>query len=563
MASKKPVSKMQNKKTAKKPVPKPAAKTASKKKEDNRKVVKLVPKKIAAKPAVKPAAKPVPVKKESAKIVPLKPAAKIPAKEAAPASGKKDAKKAGIPMKDLPKNFKRADLSKLKQAADPSNENAPVLDDAAEGAIKKLIRKGKSRGYVTIDEINKVLPPDQVSSEQIEDTLAMFSEAGINVVESDEEEGEEAAVDEKDEEEEKVGNIDEDSVSRTDDPVRMYLREMGSVELLSREGEIALAKRIEAGREMMINGICESPLTIQAILAWHEALSEGKMLLREIIDLEATNAGENGTPEMPMAAPPAPPEPKPVAPPKEKVAGEEGEAETPEATEEFGSEFEDEDNSLSLSMLEEKVKPQVMDTFARIAVTYAKLFKVTATRHQSFLRGETLSKQADRKFDELKTDLVDLVRTIHFNNARLEQLVQQLYTLNRRLISLEGRLLRMATDCGVGRDEFLSRYYGHELNPNWLVAALEADGQSGKMPSASVIKSAACARRSPPSAMNPACPFPISAASSPPCSAAKRNPGAPRKKWWKPTSASSFPSPRNTPIAACNSLTLFRKEISA
>ncbi len=472
---------------AKKPAKKPAAKVAAKVS------AKIAAKKTAAKPAPKKDDKKKVVKLVAQKPLPLKggamkPGAKKPDLKIVPKG--KDAKK--LPEKVLPKNFKRVDMTKGKPA-EAATDAAPVLDDASVDALKKLIRKGKTRGYVTIDEINKVLPPDQVSSEQIEDTLALFSESGINVIESEEEEGDDNAPEEKeakDDDEQASGNINEESVSRTDDPVRMYLREMGSVELLSREGEIALAKRIEAGREMMISGICESPLTIQAILAWHEALSEGKMLLREIIDLEATHADETGAPELPALAPTGgegslalTQDEKEEEPKKEGEEGVEG------VGEDMTSEFDDEENSLSLSMLEEKLKPGVMDTFARIAVTYAKLFKLVAQRHQAFMKGEPLSKQSDRKFEELKVELVDLVRTIRFNNHRLEQLVQQLYTLNRRLIGLEGRLLRMATDCGVNRDEFLARYYGHELNPNWLGAVIGPNAKTGKEgPSATVIK---------------------------------------------------------------------------
>jgi RNA polymerase primary sigma factor len=442
-------------------------------------VKKTAHKKPAAKKPVHKA-KPAP-KKEAKKPVPAKAAKAVPVK--ALKAGKavvppkalkgKDAKLAAKPEKNLPKNFKKIETGK-KAGANEKDESAPVLDDAAAGALKKLVRKGKSRGYVTIDELNAVLPPDSISSEQIEDAMAMFSDLGINVVESDEEEGEaeEAKEEEKpeNEEEQTVGNINEESVSRTDDPVRMYLREMGSVELLSREGEIALAKRIEAGREMMISGICESPLTIQAILSWHEALSEGKMLLRDVIDLEATYTSETGG--LPPAAIPG----AAIVPGAEgaiaevvaeKPPGVPG-AEAPEGEEAGFDEFSDEEANLSLSVLEEKLKPQVMDTFARIAVTYAKLFKLSSQRHQSLMKGEDISKQSDKKFQALKLELVELVRTIHFNNNRLEQLVQQLYTLNRRLIGLEGRLLRMAMDCKVGRDEFLNRYYGHELNPKWL-----------------------------------------------------------------------------------------------
>ncbi len=446
----------------------------------------------AAKPAAKPA--PKPAKKDEKKKAVVKANVKEQLKSKATPAGKAAAIKAsgkGVPAKDLPKNFKRMETGKKATSGD-KDESAPVLDDAAADALKKLVRKAKSRGYVTVDEINKVLPPDQVSSEQIEDTLAMFSDLGINVTEADEEEAEDDAKDEKAEsDDEQVGNINEETVSRTDDPVRMYLREMGSVELLSREGEIALAKRIEAGREMMINGICESPLTIQAILGWHEALSEGKMLLREVIDLEATYGAENGglppaalgegTPEGGMAMVQAEKEPEE----KEGEPGAEGEG--GEAPGEEG--FEDEDNNLSLAVLEEKLKPQVMDTFGRIAVTYAKLFKVSAQRHASQMKGEAITKQSEKKYQELKTDLVDLVRTIRFNNARLEQLVSQLYTLNRRLIGLEGRLLRMAMDCKVDREEFLGRYYGHELDVNWLEPVLGRETVISKdMPSPATVK---------------------------------------------------------------------------
>jgi RNA polymerase primary sigma factor len=478
----------------------------------------MASKKPAAKKAVKKPAKPLKAKKLQKKL-PLK-AAKVEKKsllkgklpnllkgklpflkgKAAPppppAKGVKPGVKPGAkpgkaapppPPKNLPKNFKKIETGKKAAAPGEKDETAPVLDDAAASALKKLVRKGKSRGYITVNELNKVLPPDKVSSEQIEDAMAMLSDLGINVTEAEEEEDdkEEGGLAEPDAEEQSVGNIDEESVSRTDDPVRMYLREMGSVELLSREGEIALAKRIEAGREMMISGICESPLTIQAILAWHEALSEGKMLLRDVIDLEATYTAETGG--LPPAAIPAPPpgtgEGAIAATQAEKEEGAEG----AEGEEGNFDEFGDEEANLSLSVLEEKLKPQVMDTFARIAITYAKLFKLSSQRQQALMKGESVSKQSDKKFQGLKMELVELVRTIHFNNTRLEQLVQQLYTLNRRLIGLEGRLLRMAIDCRVSRDEFLNRYYGHELNPNWLMPVLGAQPKVGG-PNAATVK---------------------------------------------------------------------------
>src|SRR5580704_8369814 len=233
---------------------------------------------------------------------------------------------------------------------------------------------------------------------------------------------------------------------------------MGSVELLSREGEIAIAKRIEAGREMMIGGICESPLTIQAILNWHDALNDSKMLLREIIDLEATyGGGPSSEAEMlgeGESAQPAPEEPE------EKPEGEaEGEGE-------FGGDEEQE--NLSLSMLEEKLKPQVMETFGKIASTYARLFRLQVNRHTAIQKGEAPTPQSDKKFQQVKDELVDLGRTVRLNNHRLEQLVQQMYTLNRRLVGVEGRILRLALENGVKREDFLARYTGHELNRHWL-----------------------------------------------------------------------------------------------
>ncbi|MDP9127084.1 MAG: RNA polymerase sigma factor RpoD [Pseudomonadota bacterium] len=340
------------------------------------------------------------------------------------------------------------------QKPEDDKSEAPIIDTAAE-AIKKMIRKGKERGYVTIDEINAALPQDKINSDMIEDTMALLSEMGISVTEGDDDEapkkdGEEGEDGEK-------GNVADEDLGRTDDPVRLYLREMGSVELLSREGEIAIAKRIEAGREMMIAGICESPLTIQAILGWHDALMDGKMLLREIIDLEATYGG-GPTNEAAMLGE------------GESAEPQEAEPETPEGEEAEGGGFEgdEEQENLSLSMLEEKLKPQVTETFGNIAVTYTKLFKLQAQRHAAIHKGEEITPQAEKKFQKTKEELVDLVRTVRLNNHRLEQLVQQLYTLNRRLVGIEGRILRFAMDSGLKREDFLARYIGHELDRNWL-----------------------------------------------------------------------------------------------
>ena len=363
--------------------------------------------------------------------------------------------------------------TKVSKEISDNTEEANEASLAGSGnladAVKKLLKKGKERGFVTLDELNAVLPPERISSELIEDVMAQLNDMGINVVEGeegDEAEGGEAAAAATGEATESAA----EDYGRTDDPVRLYLREMGAVELLSREGEIPIAKRIEAGREMMISGICESPLTIQAILDWNEALKEGRLLLRDIIDLEATQGTENGDgiAELPSAG-------------SGELAddGGDGEKATDEAAETEGegdgeglSSFDDEDN-ISLAAIEEKLKPQVIETFDKIAGTYAKLNKLQHQRLVAIEKGEEPSKQSEGKMDGYKQELVDLVRTVRFNNARLEQLVQQLYTLNRRLMGLEGRLLRLAVDVGLNREDFLERYYGHELDPNWYSYVLE------------------------------------------------------------------------------------------
>ncbi|MCS6855559.1 MAG: RNA polymerase sigma factor RpoD [Elioraea sp.] len=325
-----------------------------------------------------------------------------------------------------------------------------ALLDSQSAAVKKLIARGRERGYVTYDEINAALPQGQVSSEQIEDTLAQLNELGINVVDSEETEDPETPpaktikADEDDDDEGSGGNVDEAELGRTDDPVRMYLREMGQVELLSREGEIAIAKRIEAGREMMIGGLCESPLTFKAIVAWHDALKEGRMLLRDIIDLEATH-GAGQTP---------------------------GEGSAPPVEE--ADDFDEDEAALSLSALEEKLKPEVLATFEAIAAAYKKLAKLQEARLKVLSEGGTPTAQAERKYAKAKGEVVELVKKVHLNNARIEQLVEELRELNQRLTQYEGQLLRLAEGAKVKREEFLEQYRGHELDPGWLerVAAL-------------------------------------------------------------------------------------------
>jgi RNA polymerase primary sigma factor len=333
-----------------------------------------------------------------------------------------------------------------------------VLLDTLTAAVKKLVARGKERGYVTYDELNAALPSEQVSSEMIEDTMAMLSEIGINVVESEESEDGEAAVDkpaakadddDKDEEE-SGGNVDEANLGRTDDPVRMYLREMGSVELLSREGEIAIAKRIEAGRDMMIGGLCESPLTFKAIVAWHDAVNNGRMLLRDVIDLEAT-AGAN-TPEG-------------TPPPEEEY--EEGD----EAAEGVG---------LSLSALEEKLKPEALKAFEEIEGAYSKLYKLTSKRMDAYTSGGEQSARSEKTYEKQRQELVALVEKVHLHNNRIEELVDQLKGLNRRQTMLEGQVLRLAEAQKVKRDEFIEQWRGSELDPAWFDRISKLQGKGWK-----------------------------------------------------------------------------------
>jgi RNA polymerase primary sigma factor len=361
--------------------------------------------------------------------------------------------------------------------------DAPVID-SLETAVKKMVALGKERGHVTYDELNALLPPDQVSSEQIEDTMAMLSEMGINVV--DDEESEESSDDSgaQGSEVPSGGNVDEDELARTDDPVRMYLREMGSVELLSREGEIAIAKRIEAGREMMIGGICESALTIKAIVEWHDDLVDGRILLRDIIDLETTfggapNAGEDsessdgGNGESSdagdgNAARRGDGEARPGNGTGEARPGSgNGEARPGDGDSSKDSSDADEEPNLTLAAMEAKLKPEVIETFERITSTYAKLHRLQKLRLEAMQKGENLSPAQERRYAKLHHELVQLMETVHLNNPRIEQLVDQLYGLNRRLFGQLGQLMRLATNCKVKREDFLEQYTGHELDVGW------------------------------------------------------------------------------------------------
>ena len=389
---------------------------------------------------------------------------------------------------------KAATAKKAVVVEDSNDENetaetgtdGPVLD-LTDAGVKKMIKLAKQRGFVTYDELNEVLPSDDTTSEQIEDVMAMLTDMGINVVETEEETEDTTEVAET----AQTGIVKQTTnapaaADRTDDPVRMYLREMGSVELLSREGEIAIAKRIEAGREAMISGLCESPLTFQAIIIWRDELNEGKILLRDIIDLEATYAG----PDAKKVEGPTPEERerkekearKAEADRREKAAEElmakvqsrrrssddvlsADDFEPAEQPDDDDEDDDDEEANVSLAAMEAELKPHVLDTFDRIAKTYKSLRKL---QDQEVSEKTALSPSQGRRYRKLREEIIEDVKSLSLNAARIEALVEQLYDINRRLISLEGRLMRLAESHKVPRKVFLEEYQGEELDVNWL-----------------------------------------------------------------------------------------------
>jgi RNA polymerase primary sigma factor len=378
--------------------------------------------------------------------------------------------------------------------ADTEQKSDGPLLDLTDQSVRRMIKAAKKRGYVTYDQLNEVLPSEEFSSEQIEDVLGQLSELGINVVESEETEEGRAAADGTDAADDDEGDGEapeapaaravvvretavKEPTDRTDDPVRMYLREMGSVELLSREGEIAIAKRIEAGREAMIAGLCESPLTFQAIIIWRDELVEGRVLLRDIIDLEATYAGPDGKG--------APKVDELGGGEAQAVAGGpgtlEGEGEEPPIPTE--GELDDEDdleNNVSLSAMEAELKPKVLSTFDAIADNYKKLRRLQVEHVEQRLQNKQLTPAQERKYKKLKEEIVGDVKSLSLNANRIEALVEQLYDINRRLVSHEGRLMRLAESHGVARDEFLRHYQGAELDPKWVLRVSKLGGKGWK-----------------------------------------------------------------------------------
>uniref|UniRef100_UPI0037DA42D0 RNA polymerase sigma factor RpoD n=1 Tax=Tardiphaga sp. TaxID=1926292 RepID=UPI0037DA42D0 len=413
--------------------------------------------------------------------------------------------------KTLQTKDKEKDVAADAPEKDAAEAPSPLLD-LSDAAVKKMIKQAKKRGFVTFDQLNEVLPSDQTSPEQIEDIMSMLSEMGINVAENDDSDDEEKQ-EEDDETDNELVEVTSKAVTevkksepgeRTDDPVRMYLREMGTVELLSREGEIAIAKRIEAGREAMIAGLCESPLTFQAIIIWRDELNEGKIFLRDIIDLEATYAGPEGKGgvnpamiagpsgdgdseggETAVAAPPSAPAqatPFRAAPGRAQPAAQpQGESQSSEGGE--GEMDDDEfENQMSLAAIEAELKPKVVETFDKIASEYKKLRKLQeqdiANQLESSSQGPSLSPSQERKYKKLKDEIVVEVKSLRLNQARIDSLVEQLYDINKRLVSFEGRLMRLGDSHGVGREDFLRNYQGSELDPRWLnrVSKLSAKG---------------------------------------------------------------------------------------
>ena len=357
------------------------------------------------------------------------------------------------------------------------SSDGPLMDGSVQG-VKKMIARGKERGFITYDELNETLPQEQVSSEQIEDVLAQLSEMGINVVEEEEKEdaGEKTGKGSTDAKADaastsreattvptKTRTTREEDLGRTDDPVRMYLREMGSVELLSREGEIAIAKRIEAGREKMISSICESPLTIRAIIAWRDALEKEQILLRDVIDLDATHSGgpgEDNSANGGANAKKAEEEKKKAEEAKNKTAADNDNADD--------DDDEDEGANLSLAAMEAKLKPEVLELFDTIDKTYKKLRKLQEQRLAGLKnKSDQLSSPQEKRYAKLQFELVEYMEQVRLNNGRIEALVDELYGLNRRLTSFEGKLLRMALDASVTRADFLEEYMDNELDPRW------------------------------------------------------------------------------------------------
>tara|TARA_R110002124_G_scaffold105833_4_gene257058 strand:- start:1304 stop:3331 length:2028 start_codon:yes stop_codon:yes gene_type:complete len=372
-------------------------------------------------------------------------------------------------------------------------EGSGPLLDMSQAAVRKMIATAKARGYITYDELNEFMPPDQVSSEQIEDIMAMLSEMGINVTEGDDADDEPEKEEELEEEtsssrELVAATANGEALDRTDDPVRMYLREMGSVELLSREGEIAIAKRIEAGRDTMIMGLCESPLTFQAITIWRDELLAEDIMLRDVIDLETTFGdslevdedealGTDSAEAKDATAPAA----KPEAAEKPASASDDSESEGDNSSRGTDDDEDEEDDqaNMSLAAMETALKPRVLETLDQIAADYAKLADMQDDRMVAAMtEGETFSANQELEYQRLRSEIVVLVNSLHLHNNRIEALIDQLYGINKKIMSLDSAMVKLSDQARINRQDFIKEYKGHELDPAWLdnVSELKARG---------------------------------------------------------------------------------------
>jgi len=381
----------------------------------------------------------------------------------------------------------------MADGADTAEAGDAPLIDLNDASVKKLIARAKKRGYITVDQLNELVPQDQFTTDQIEDIMSALNEMGVNIVENEDagEDGEAEADDAQDEPE--VSEVEQDNapvpeakkketVDRTDDPVRMYLREMGAVELLSREGEIAIAKRIEAGRDTMILGLCESPITFNAIIDWSTALNEGTMQLREILDLDAmlskgpspeqVEGAEDDDAEISESA--TGPSFKEEAEPEE-AASSDDEDDLTERRAPRPSDDEEEDNTLSLAQMEETLKPMALERFANITAIYKKFSKIQGARLVAMAGGGEMPAAEEKKYHKLREELTAEVESVQFHNSKIEYLVDQLYAYNKRLTTLGGQMLRLAERHKVNRKDFLDRYVGHEMDEGWLASISKLD----------------------------------------------------------------------------------------
>ncbi|OBY24446.1 RNA polymerase sigma factor RpoD [Leisingera sp. JC1] len=366
----------------------------------------------------------------------------------------------------------------------PDDQDAEISLDMSQAQVKKMIAEAREKGYITYDQLNQVLPPDQVSSEQIEDVMSMLSEMGINIIEDEEAEEEENKgttdlVTTEGPREVALAGAQTEKLDRTDDPVRMYLREMGSVELLSREGEIAIAKRIEAGRNTMILGLCESPLTFQAITIWHDELLSEDILLRDVIDLEATfgNQMDEDGEEEPVVDTSAVASAKPA-----KDEGPELDADGNPISQDDDDDDDDDQANMSLAAMEAALKDRVLVTLERISTDFAELSEMQDSRISATLNEDgSFSSEDEARYQSLRSEIVELVNGLHLHNNRIEALIDQLYGINRRVMQIDSSMVKLADQARINRREFVDAYRGRELDPNWLADMGEKPGRGWQM----------------------------------------------------------------------------------